>query len=269
MPARLPDLVVIGAPRSGTTTLSHWLRSHPGVAFSHRKEVEFFDLFHDRGLGWYLEQFPDDPEARCVVEATPTYLSEPGVDQRVCAALPDARFVAILREPVARAWSHYWFFVQLGLESRSWARCLADEVPGDRAGYLWRGRYAEQLARWDALVGPERLQVLLFDDLVTDPSGCFAQVCEFAGLVVQEPPAKESVNPTRLPRSRRLQRLLQHPRAGSLRTAAYTWNAAGKPVPALDPAERARLAPQYRDDLAALAVRLGRELPASWAVPPA
>ena len=229
MPARLPDLVVIGAPRSGTTTLSHWLRAHPGVAFSHRKEVEFFDLFHDRGLPWYLSQFPEDPGSRCVVEATPTYLSEPGVDQRVAAALPEDRFVAILREPVARAWSP------------------GGTPSSGRSGCTW----------------------LLFDDLVIDPLGSYVQICAFAGLDVREPPAKESVNPTRLPRSRRLQRWLQHPQAGSLRTAAYRWNAAGKPVPHLDPAERARLAPQYRDDLAALAVRLGRDLPASWAVPPA
>ena len=76
MPARLPDLVVVGAPKAGTTTLAHWLRDHPQVAFSTEKELEFFDLHHERGLDWYLAQLPQDPGDRVVAEATPTYLSD-------------------------------------------------------------------------------------------------------------------------------------------------------------------------------------------------
>lgn len=273
MGARLPDVIVIGAPRSGTTTLSRWLRDHPEVAFSRRKEVEYFDRHHERGVPWYLAQLPDDPGERCVVEATPTYLSDPRVAARVARALPDARFVAVLREPVARAWSNYWFFVQLGLERRSWSTVVTEEPPDDPLGYLWRGRYAEQLARWDALVGPDRVHVLLFDDLTADAAAAYAGICAFAGIEVLPPPTQEgntaSVNPTRLPRSRRLQAWLQSPDASRLRSAAYRWNAQGREVPGLDPQERGRLAPLFRDDLDHLAARLGRELPPSWQVPPA
>lgn len=264
MPARLPDLVVIGAPRSGTTTLSAWLAAHPEVAFSAEKELEFFDRHHERGVGWYLEQLPAEPGDRVVAEATPTYLSEPGVADRVVATLPDARFVALLREPVARAWSNYWFFRQLGLERRQWEDVVADERDDDPVGYLWRGRYADQLARWDALAGPDRLHVALFDDLVQDPASTYAGVCRFAGVEEREPPARGPVNPARQPRSVRLQRRLRSTSAGPLRRRLYAWNAQGRPVPSLPPAQHAALKQRFAASNAELEKRLGRPLPPHW-----
>jgi hypothetical protein len=268
MTARLPDLVVVGAPKAGTTTLTHWLRVHPDVAVSRKKELEFFDRHYDRGLGWYLEQLPQDPGDRVVVEATPTYLSEPGVAERVAADVPQARFVAVLREPVARAWSNYWFFRQLGLERRSWRRAMAQssDAPGpeDRVGYLWRGRYAEQLERWEALVGPERLHVALFDDLVADPQGEYDRICAFAGIASVPLADRESVNTTRQPRSARLQLALSSGSAGPVRKRLFAWNANGRPVPARDPAEEAALRLRFSAVNEDLAARLGRRLPPSW-----
>lgn len=262
--ARMPDLLIVGAPKSGTTTLTHWLRDHPQVAFSEKKELEFFDLRFERGLDWYLEQLPSDPGDRLVVEATPTYLSDALAPARIAECLPGARFVAVLREPVARAWSQYWFFVQLGLERRSWEQALTDEQAGANPGYLWRGRYGEQLAHWDALVGPERLHVLLFDDLVEDPDRALASVCDFAGIEALPAPSREAVNPTRLPRSARAQRLLQRPDAGPLRRRLYAWNAQGRPVPRLTDQERRRVGERFHDDLVELQERLRRPLPDGW-----
>jgi hypothetical protein len=270
MSARLPDLIVVGAPKAGTTTISRWLRVHPQVAFSDKKELQFFDKELHRGLGWYLDQLPQDPGDRVVAEATPTYLSEPGVAQAVAEALPQARFVAVLREPVARAWSNFWFFRQLGLESRSWARTVRESsdapTQDDQIGYLWRGRYAEQLATWERLVGRERLHVVLFDDLVREPEQTYAEMCRFAGIEQIAPPSTESVNPTGAPRSVRLQRVLQSPDAGSLRRRLYLWNARGSDVPKLTFEARARVAPRFEDANAALADWLGRPLPAAWSL---
>ncbi len=264
MPARPPDLIVVGAPKAGTTTLAHWLRAHPDVAFSHVKELEFFDRRYDRGTDWYLAQLPADPGDRCVIEATPTYLGDPSVPARVATDLPGARFVAVLREPVARAWSQYWFFVQLGIEARRWAEVVAQEVSGERTSYLWPGRYGEQLVRWERSVGRERLHVLLTDDLSSDPVGSYADLCRFAGLLPLPPPGRDAVNPTRRPRSVRLQRALQSPHAGRVRRTAYAWNARGRPAPSLPPAEHARLAPHFAEDLVLLERWLGRPLPTRW-----
>lgn len=268
MPARLPDLVVIGAPRSGTTTLVQWLRAHPGAAVSDRKELEFFDLYHHRGLDWYLSQLPQEPGDRVVVEGTPTYLSDAHAPDRIAAELPATRFVAVLREPVARAWSQYWFFVQLGLEGRTWQQVVAAELRDpesrDGTGCLWRGRYGEQLARWERLVGRDRVHVLLLEDLVQDPDAALAGVCEVAGLPALPAPGRSSVNPTRLPRSRALQRALHSDRAGRARRALFSWNGHGRPVPALPESEQRRLAPLFAPDLHRLEDWLGRPLPASW-----
>jgi hypothetical protein len=268
LPARLPDLLVIGAPRSGTTTVSHWLRDHPQVAFSATKELQFFDRFHDRGLGWYLDQLPPDPGDRVVVEATtPTYLSEEAVPARVAAALPDALLTAVLREPVARAWSHYWSLCQRGLERRSFERAVAEETSLEHPGYLWRGRYAEQLARWDAVLAPSRLHVILLDDLDRDPAGTFEGLCRFAGIDTVPPsgcgPVKPSLDPRR-PRSRRLAGALHSPSAGQLRLRAFQWNAYGRPVPPMPGPLRDRLREQFHDHNEKLAARLDRELPSTW-----
>jgi hypothetical protein len=266
--ARLPDLLVIGAPKAGTTSLAAWLREHPRVAFSAQKELEYFDRNYDRGLEWYLSRLPQDPGDRVVAEATPTYLSEPGVAERVAATLPDARFVAVLRDPVARAWSNYWFFRMLGVEPRGWARAVAqssDTPDGrDTTGYVWRGRYGEQLARWDALVGPDRLQVLLFEELIADPQAAYESVCAFAGIEPATLPDSRSVNPTTRPRYGRLQVLLRSDRGGALRRRLFLWNARGGPAPKMTPEQRAQLLPRFADDKALLERRIGRPLPRAW-----
>jgi LPS sulfotransferase NodH len=268
MSPRLPDLVIVGAPRSGTTTLTQWLRDHPDTAVSDRKELEFFDLYYERGLDWYLAQLPADPGHRVIVEATPSYLSDARAGERIAQTLPEARFVAVLREPVARAWSQYWFFVQLGLEKRSWRQAVEHEPSGEGPGYLWRGCYGAQIARWDALVGAERLQVLTLDALSADPDAALAAVCDHAGLRAVPAPSKEAVNPTRVPRSAALQRRLVRQSAGPVRRRLYAWNSHGRPVPRLPEEERQRYAPRFADDLAQLQQRLTAPLPATWGLPP-
>lgn len=269
MVGRLPDLVVIGAPKAGTTSLARWLADHPDVRMSATKELEFFDLYFDRGLDWYAEQLPPGGPGLVVGEATPTYLGHPLAPARAARSVPEARFVAVLREPVSRAWSNYWFFCQLGLERRSWEAAVRAERRDGGPDYLGRGRYAEQIARWDAVVGPDRLLLLLFDDLVADPVGVFGRVCRFAGVRDDvAPPSTRSVNPTSRPRSRSLQYAL-HRSGLSRRTrpghALWSWNASGGRPPALPPDIAAALRRWYAADNAALAERLGAPLPAAWA----
>lgn len=271
MTGRLPDLVVIGAPKAGTTTVAAWLAEHPQLAMSATKELEFLDEHFDRGVEWYRSQLPDVGADRVVGEATPSYLGHREAPWRAAQVLPEARFVAVLREPVSRAWSNYWFFRALGVERRSWPHALRAEAEGrarPRADYLGRGRYAEQLERWDAAVGADRLLVLLFDDLQADPAGVFAQICRFAGVRDDVlPHSTESVNPTPKPRSAALQWALHESRASRTRPgrALWRWNAYGGRPPALDAAEAAALRARFADDNRRLEIRLGRPLPASWA----
>ena len=104
----LPHIVVIGAQRSGTTSLYELLAGHPQVRPPVRKEIQFLSIRWDRGLPWYRRHFPvlSDASLR-TCEASPYYLFHPSAPVRAAAALPDTKFIALLREPSTRAISHY------------------------------------------------------------------------------------------------------------------------------------------------------------------
>jgi hypothetical protein len=194
---RGPDFVIIGAQRAGTTSLYQHLVQHPQVHPPLRKEVQFLSVHWDRGLPWYHRHFPvaRGPQ-RCTCEASPYYLFHPAAPVRAAAALPDARFIALLREPSARALSHYAHNRANGVEPLSIEDAIAgelDRLAADRDGsahrlysYVARGLYAEQVTRWREAVG-DRLLVLLSDDLFRDPRQTFDRVQAFVGLDQWEP----------------------------------------------------------------------------------
>ena len=108
----LPNFLVIGAQRGGTTLLHRVLDRHPEVYVpQRRKEVHFFDWYYDRGADWYAGFFPCEQadEYRAVGEVTPDYLFDPHAPGRIRAVLPHCRFVASLRDPIQRAFSWYSF----------------------------------------------------------------------------------------------------------------------------------------------------------------
>ena len=212
----LPDYVVIGAQRCGTTSLWWYLVKHPNVARSLTKEVQYFSVNYHRGLPWYRSNFPSRPY-RAVMErirggrlmsgeASPYYLFHPLAPQRVAKVLPDTMLIAMLRDPVERAYSHYQLQVRFGLEELSFEDAIAreperlageeDRIRSDpgyvglnhrRYSYLARGHYAEQLARWFALFPRERVLVLQSEDFFARPDRVFAEVLRFLGLPAWSP----------------------------------------------------------------------------------
>ena len=105
---KLPGLLIIGAPRSGTSTLFNMLCQVPGI-WGKVKEAHFFNRHWDKGLGYYEEVFKGAPEGDMLLEATPFYLAAPFVPARVKRTLPDVKLIVLLRDPVARCISHYWW----------------------------------------------------------------------------------------------------------------------------------------------------------------
>lgn len=185
----LPDVVILGTQRGGTTSLFDWLATHPSVAPSTTKEVHYFDQFYAKGDRWYRAHFPLMLDTRTSVEATPYLLFHPLAPGRVAADLPaSTRFVVLLRDPVQRAISHYWHSRRLGAEDQPLATALAledERLVGQldvaRGGgesfalrnfsYKARGHYAEQLRRWFEVVAPERILVMASEELWGDPAG--------------------------------------------------------------------------------------------------
>jgi hypothetical protein len=206
---RLPDFLVIGAQRAGSTSLFAQLCAHPGVVSPSHKEIHYFDLQSPRSLRWYRSHFPPAATARgrLTGEASPYYLFHPAVPARVAEALPDVRLIALLRDPVARAYSHYQLSVRDGHEPLGFEEALRaepDRLAGEEArlvvdrayrshphrhqSYAARGLYAEQLRRWHAHLRPERLLVVSSEELFADPARTTATVLGFLGLDPAEVP---------------------------------------------------------------------------------
>lgn len=191
---RLPDFVIIGAQRGGTTSLYYYLTEHPDVSRALRKEVHFFDRHYDKGMDWYLAHFPTRVQPSAAGEASPNYLIHPEVPRRVHAAIPDAKFIALLRNPADRAYSHYQMKVRRGAETLSFEEAIAQERERLRRSpdpvsstwrdysYLTRGLYADQIERWWNVFPREQLLIVKSEDLYAEPERILHQTLAFLGL---------------------------------------------------------------------------------------
>jgi len=201
----LPDFLILGAQKAGTTALYAYLRWHPEITGPSFKEVSFFDRHYVRGERWYRAHLPARRSGTIVGEASPSYLFHPLAPQRVAQLLPHARLIALLRNPVDRAFSHYQHEVALGREPLTFEEAIDREderMQGEvehmlrdpeyfseawwNYTYLARGQYAAQLERWFQAFPRERLLVLLTDELADDPAGTHRRVLEFLGVEPQE-----------------------------------------------------------------------------------
>lgn len=207
----LPDFLVLGGQRCGSTSLFAIVCEHPQVLAPSHKELHHFDRPRHGDLSFYRRAFPSrvhlQARARRLSsrvltgEATTYYLFHPAVPQRVARALPGVLLVAILRDPVDRAYSHYQLSVRGGRETLPFEAALdaeAERLAGEEErlaadpaydspahrhqSYVTRGVYLPQLERWHACFPPERLLVLRSEDLFERPAETVAQVTAFLGL---------------------------------------------------------------------------------------
>ncbi len=201
----LPDFLILGAQKAGTTSLYNYLLRHPRVAPAFTKEVHYFTLHRDEPEAWYRAHFPRvralERRGAVTGEATPYYLFEPRAPRRVARVLPEVRFVVLLRDPVERAHSHYQHERARGREPLGFAAAL--EVEQQRLGaeierlasdpsytstahqhqsYFSRGLYAEQLQRWRQHYSAERFLILQSETFFADPTASCQRVFEFLEL---------------------------------------------------------------------------------------
>ena len=184
----MPAFVIIGAQRSGTTSVYNWLSLHPNVLPAYQKEVHFFDgkQYH-RGERWYRSRFPITHGSTTAVEASPNMLYNLLSPERATALLPPStRFIVLLRDPTERAISHYWLSRRSGAEKEDLETALSleaqrlgpeeDAFQGGRYSYahhkfsyVARGDYANQLRSWFSVAGRSRVIVLESELLFNDP----------------------------------------------------------------------------------------------------
>jgi hypothetical protein len=212
----LPDFVIIGGQRCGSTSLYNYLVEHPNVLPAFRKETHFFTNHFGRGITWYRAHFPSrlyrSYRQRCCGqgfisgEATPYYLFHPHAPRRVFDTIPDVRLIVLLRNPVDRAYSHYYHEVRAGLESLSFEDAIErelEELPRETEkmlkdehyhsfahqnySYLARGIYVEQLESWGRFFDTREMLIIQSEGFDQDPPAALKRVTEFLNLPAWEP----------------------------------------------------------------------------------
>lgn len=209
----VPDFLVIGTKRGGTTSMFNYLLMHPGVhgifpAGRGKKSTDYFFKEYHRGDAWYRAHFHSDrskDRARGALgyrpvsgEASPYYLWDPRMARRIHRTAPEVKAIALLRDPVKRAWSHYLERRQMHVEPLTFEQALAAEQARtdgelermladdtyyseafDWYPYRARGIYRPQLENWAAVFPAGQLLVLRAEDLYRDVQGTFDVVCDF------------------------------------------------------------------------------------------
>ena len=266
----LPTFIIVGAMRSGTTALARYLGAHPQVHMAANKELHFFDRHFDRGVEWYSTNFAEGAGRLERGEATPAYLYDPVAPPRMAEVVPDAKLVVILRNPVDRAYSHYWHKRARGSEPLEFEDAVDAEPERLATGgydafanysYLDRGRYASQLRRLGQHYSREALHVMVFEHFHDDRRAGFAELCRFLGVDdgFVPPNLGQAVNRFTQFRSTRLRRVTARlPKAA--RDVIGRVNTVDESYPAMPPPLRARLVQHFAADNADLASWLGRDL---------
>ncbi|MAQ85210.1 MAG: hypothetical protein CMH12_18450 [Maritimibacter sp.] len=184
----LPNFLVVGAEKAGTTWLYDVMRGHPALFLPDTKEVHFFnrrdsnlietDNFERRGLDWYERHFAAAAPDQIRGEATPMYICDEDAPDRIRKTLTDPRFILLLRDPVTRAISHY----RMAMAKSHIAHPLEALIDAGDARILERGLYASQLERWFSLFSRESTKVLIFEEVMAAPETAMTEIADWFGI---------------------------------------------------------------------------------------
>ena len=207
----LPDFLIIGAAKCGTSSLYDYLMQHPSVGKSLTKQIHFFDRYFDRGLGWYKVCFPLNFEKfyfqkilkKIFVtgEATPHYMTHPLAAKRAYSLVPNVKIIVMLRNPVDRAYSHYMMEKDHGKEELSFEDAIENEdmrsagefekmlnnednigINYPHRAYIKSGEYLKQIKRWRKYYSKENFLFIKSEDFNKNPNKVYNDVLNFLGL---------------------------------------------------------------------------------------
>lgn len=273
---RLPTFLILGAQKAGTTSLHYALKAHRNIFMSEPKELSFFniDSNYQRGSEWYSSFFKHWNREGIAGECTPSYLWDKKVPGRIKALLPDARFIILLRNPVDRAYSAYWYAVancdeslsfEEALEAEPVRKGLSPEMRGF-SSYIDRGLYSGQIKRYLEIYDSSRLLIIIREDYKNNQEALLSKVtgflevdCDHEFILKARHIAR---NVTRIPRFRKVHRRIpflmrRFSPAGrilrrlNLKRGAY---------PPLSAVMRRKLFERFRESNSELEMILGRKL---------
>lgn len=293
----LPNFLILGAAKAGTTALYSYMQQHPAIFMSPVKETNFFALegqpldFCGPGdpinkwsitdLADYERMFDDVGTATAVGEASPLYLYSPRAPERIRHYVPDAKLIAILRDPVDRAYASFLFMQrELREPLDDFAAALAAEP--ERKAAKWEhtwyyrelGFYAQQLQRYVDCFPAEQIKVVFYQDFRADATAVLADIFRFLNVDDQfVPDMRLQPNKSGVPQNRTLQRLLKGRNPVKMAVKPFIPQRLRRQwqndlrnrnlvKPQLDPAVRRDLIAQFRPDIEALQTLTGRDLSA-------
>ena len=230
-----PDFLIIGAARAGTTALHAYLRQHPDIFMPATKEMNYFAYVGEtlavKGPGadfinnavtdakGYAAFFRDAPQSSVTGEASPLYLFEPAAPENIARLAPNAKLIAILRDPVEQAYSHFMYATKSLVENEpDFAKAL--ELEDERLAKGWQPlfgysrfpRYGEQLARYLERFSSDQILLLDYADYQTEPLLVLQQIMEFVGVTSDfEPDMSWRPNAGGVPKNQRFQDFLLKP----------------------------------------------------------
>lgn len=198
---KMPDFVIIGTQKGGTSSLFYYLNQHPSVKMSTPKEVHYYDINYKKGIAWYKAHFPFKWDKRLTGEASPYYIFHPHAPKRLKKDNPEAKIIMLLRDPVERAFSHYKMNKKNGTETLSFSEAVEKE--NDRLkedlktlevnefyiaqnhrlfSYTTRGLYDKQLNNWLQFFPLEQMMVIRSEDFFSNTEKVVGDVLHFLGL---------------------------------------------------------------------------------------
>jgi hypothetical protein len=291
----LPNFFVVGAARSGTTSLDRYLSQHPEIFITPRKDAYFFAAEHFprtgpggpgddalkrkviRDAAGYAQLFAEVDGAKAIGESSALYLCLPGTAERIAQAVPDARIIMLLREPAARAYSAYMNLVRDGRETLSFEEGLSQEEARKQQGWepMWWYKevslYASQVQRYLDVFGRKQVKVLLYEEFYAHPEQALREIFAFLGVkddVLIDTSVRYNLGG--VPKSRKLNTLLYNvfidkaiPFARHIKPG-LAWKVMGRfllqPVPQMNPQTRAELRAYFADDVEKLEDVLQQDL---------
>lgn len=194
----VPNFVICGAQRSGTTSLYHYLAQHPDIFMTPRKETHYFSRNYARGLAWYEKHFVDSGSCAVVGEASPSYMDGQDVPERMAEVIPGAKLCFLLRNPIDRAYSAYWFGISFGQDPE---QSFSDAIH-TQAGYDWyvnKGFYHTHIKRFLEHFERDQMHFILSEELKLDPLAQVTACFRFLGVDVDfVPDTSQRFNPSQV-----------------------------------------------------------------------
>jgi len=289
----LPNFIIVGAPKAGTTSLYHYLSEHPEVFMSEPKEMNFFsrEEIEDQGLYYadfkakdmqsYERLFDGVKEEKAVGEGSVSYLFYPNTPQKIKDVLPDVKIIILLRDPVERAFSHYLMDYRMGLVDLSFEDIVYQQSRHAQSHLFYQqfvelGMYYEQVKRYIDLFGQGQVKIYLQEDLRQNTEGVVQGLYQFLNIdATFLPNLERSHNAFSMPKRKLIHKLYAFPLLRSialflfrdkLKETVKNIFFERKRKPTLSQKTKAYLYDMYAKDIQKLEILIQRDLTA-WRKP--